>query len=259
MSRRDIIIIAVLLNTAVLSFLFLTATRPEDEQTYRPTIENIISLDTPPVNPPDRLHPEAVTINTVPRDEVDSALRPYLSTKEMATTPRVVQEPGVPHIIQIEEHDAVVIQPTQAPEPVSLIDNRSQELEVVVKRGDVLEKIARAHNTSVKELKKLNNLTTDRISVGQVLRIPATTTRDTSIQTTVAAKPVAQSLVKEPVKPAVVKETASGREFYTVKPGDNPWKIARQNKIQLDELLKMNGLTEESARNLKVGDQLRVR
>lgn len=41
-----------------------------------------------------------------------------------------------------------------------------------VKSGDSLEKIAHAHSTSVKALKELNNLPTDRIKIGQKLKIP---------------------------------------------------------------------------------------
>lgn len=44
----------------------------------------------------------------------------------------------------------------------------------VVKSGDSLEKIANAHGTTVKVLKELNNLTTDRIKIGQKLMIRAT-------------------------------------------------------------------------------------
>jgi LysM repeat protein len=42
-----------------------------------------------------------------------------------------------------------------------------------VKSGDALEKIARQHNTTVKAIKAANNLRTDRINVGQKLKIPA--------------------------------------------------------------------------------------
>jgi len=41
-----------------------------------------------------------------------------------------------------------------------------------VKAGDTLEKIANAHKTSVKKIKELNNLASDRIILGQELKIP---------------------------------------------------------------------------------------
>lgn len=41
-----------------------------------------------------------------------------------------------------------------------------------VKSGDSLEKIAKAHGTTIKILKELNNLSSDKIIVGQSLEIP---------------------------------------------------------------------------------------
>lgn len=41
-----------------------------------------------------------------------------------------------------------------------------------VKNGDSLEKIARAHNTTVRAIKDLNQLSNDRINVGQTLQMP---------------------------------------------------------------------------------------
>lgn len=44
-----------------------------------------------------------------------------------------------------------------------------------VKEGDSLEKIARAHQTTIKAIKELNGLTSDKIVVGKTLKIPAPT------------------------------------------------------------------------------------
>lgn len=41
-----------------------------------------------------------------------------------------------------------------------------------IQNGDSLDKIARRFKTSVQQLKELNNLTSDRIIVGQTLRVP---------------------------------------------------------------------------------------
>jgi peptidoglycan endopeptidase LytE len=44
-----------------------------------------------------------------------------------------------------------------------------------VKSGDSLSKIASTHKTTVKELQKVNNLTTTQIKVGQKLKLPPPT------------------------------------------------------------------------------------
>src|SRR5439155_424277 len=49
----------------------------------------------------------------------------------------------------------------------------SSENSYVVKTGDTLHKIARANGTSVNEIKALNGLKTDRIKVGDKLKLPA--------------------------------------------------------------------------------------
>ena len=43
----------------------------------------------------------------------------------------------------------------------------------LVKSGDTLSRIAKTHRTSVKAIREANNLTTDRLSVGQKLNIPS--------------------------------------------------------------------------------------
>ena len=73
-----------------------------------------------------------------------------------------------------------------------------------VVKGDNLYSIANKYNTSVDELKKLNNLSTNIIQIGQVLKIP--------------------SMYSE----------------YTVKKGDTLWAIARDNNTSVSNLTKIN-------------------
>jgi LysM repeat protein len=54
----------------------------------------------------------------------------------------------------------------------SQISRPSQEKIYRVKPGDSLEKIARQHSISIENLKRENNLNTDRINIGQELKIP---------------------------------------------------------------------------------------
>ena len=55
------------------------------------------------------------------------------------------------------------------------------------------------------------------------------------------------------------KQGAPSDEFYIIKPGDNPWKIAKKFHLSFEKLLQLNNLDEAKARNLKVGSRLRIR
>ncbi len=78
----------------------------------------------------------------------------------------------------------------------------------IVKSGDSLYKIAQNYNTTVNELKSLNDLTSNLLSIGQVLKIPTVTNNNT----------------------------------YIVKKGDSLYKIAQNNNTTVDELIRINNL-----------------
>ena len=52
----------------------------------------------------------------------------------------------------------------------------------IVKKGDSLYSIAKKYNTSVNDLKTLNNLSTNNLNIGQVLKLPKNTSTTDSIK-----------------------------------------------------------------------------
>lgn len=96
-----------------------------------------------------------------------------------------------------------------------------------VKNGDSLYKIANANNTTVNAIKSLNNLTSDMLSVGQILQIPSAATTTTS----------------------------TGGNTYTVQNGDSLWKIAQKFNTSVDAIKSTNGL---SSNNLIIGQKLAI-
>ncbi len=94
-----------------------------------------------------------------------------------------------------------------------------------VMKGDTLYGIAKKLDTSVDEIKKLNNLTSNLLSIGQILKIPTKIidTGDTDI--------------------------------YEVKRGDTLYSIANKYGISLSELKAINSLDSD---NLSVGQILKV-
>lgn len=77
--------------------------------------------------------------------------------------------------------------------------------------------------------------------------------------------PEQHQIIQENVQKTVVNNKASPEkyevepQYYTLKSGDNPWKVAKQFRVGFGELLKLNHLDEAKARNLKPGDVLRVK
>ena len=92
----------------------------------------------------------------------------------------------------------------------------------VVKKGDSLYSIAMANNTTVDELKKANNLTSNILSTGQLLKIPS----------------------------ALLPEST-----YTVKKGDSLYSIAKKYNTTVDELKRTNNLTSNI---LSIGQVLKL-
>ena len=92
----------------------------------------------------------------------------------------------------------------------------------IVQNGDSLWKIANKYGITVNELKSLNGLTSDNLSVGQILKVPS---------------------------------SSSDSGAYTVKAGDSLWNIANKYGITVNELKSLNGLTSD---NLSIGQVLKV-
>lgn len=163
-----------------------------------------------------------------------------------------------------------------------------------VKRGDTLYSIANQFNTTVANLKELNNLTSNNLQIGQVLLVtekvyPNVTTytvqrgdtlygiaskfgttvstiRELNTLTSNTLLPGQQILIPasiEPTEPTMPvepeptppTETETPYLIYTVQRGDSLWKISQRYGIPVNEIIAFNNL---DTINLKVGDELRI-
>lgn len=95
----------------------------------------------------------------------------------------------------------------------------------IVKKGDSLWSIASKNNTTVDNIKKLNNLSSNNLSVGQVLKL-------------------SYDAKKEDIKES---------NIYTVKKGDSLWLIANKYGTTVDELKNANKLKSNT---LSIGQTL---
>ncbi len=93
----------------------------------------------------------------------------------------------------------------------------------IVQKGDSLYKIANMYNISVDELKNMNNLSSNTLSIGQVLKVP--------------------------------KKTITEENSYIVKSGDSLYKIAQENNTTVSELMSLNNL---STTTLSIGQVLKL-
>ena len=110
--------------------------------------------------------------------------------------------------------------------------------------GDTLSQIGLEHNMSVQELKKLNNLKSDMIYVGQKLKVSGT-----AAVTPATSKPTTVTPV---VKPVVNNGNSS---VYIVKSGDTLGKISLQYNMTVQEIKTLNGLKSDF---LSIGQKLKV-
>lgn len=112
--------------------------------------------------------------------------------------------------------------------------------EIEVRSGDTLSGIASRAGTTVSVLKRLNNLSSDMIYVGQKLQIPDT------------GEPLPAQL-PSPSAPEPGREVMSGSS-YTVQAGDTPSGIARKFGVSVSDLMQANGISD--ARRMNVGREL---
>lgn len=221
MNRKNIILIAVMINAGLLAVLLITALTTQEEIVPTATLVGDAAPPMPKFDDkPIFVEPQVLKIAELPSLTSEEPLVHQLPP--LVPTPEPQAEP-------------VVAAPAPAPAPAFH--------EVTVKRGDNLEKIARANRTTVAEIIKLNHLSNNMLKIGQVLKMPA-----------------GQVVAAAPKSAAEPKKTADlGPEYYTMRMGDNPWAIAMKHHMKVQELLRLNGLNEEKARKLKPGDRLRVR
>ena len=98
----------------------------------------------------------------------------------------------------------------------------------IVKKNDNLYDIAKEYSTTVGILKALNNLSSNILQVGQILKLPT----------------------------SLVEETIPGDYLiYTIKKGDNLYDIAKNYNITLDELINFN---QQGSTLLHIGEQLLI-
>lgn len=128
--------------------------------------------------------------------------------------------------------------PTPAPAP---------ERTYTVVAGDAMSLIAQRFQTTAAAIRTLNNMTTDDVRVGQVLRIPPATS--------LATPTASATAVGGPPRPT---PPAASTDSYVVKAGDTAFGIALSFQITLAELEQANGKAPGGLNNIQAGETIRV-
>lgn len=168
--------------------------------------------------------------------------------------------------------------------PPSESESSTGDNTYTVKRGDSLWLIAERYNTTVQELKKLNNLTSNTLQIGQVLKLPTSNdnTTDTTIYIvqkndslwTIAQKfnttvqelkalnnltsdilQIGQELLIKDIVETPQPTPPTQTSTYTVQRGDSLWSIANRYNTTVQELRNLNNLTNDT---LMIGQILNV-
>lgn len=228
MTRKDTILVAVLINAGLLIVLFATASKSSDSN-----IATKVEESTP------------FSAIEVP---VHSEFKPDVAIDLMSANAKVEQE-AHPEV-RFEPREIEVLPQTQTETPVASseapiesVHNQPKLSEHIVQKGQVLEKIAKMHHVGVDAIMATNHLSTTQLKIGQVLKIPAQKVASTTSTPSVEIHKVAES---------------AEAKYYVVQPGDSPWTIAVKNKIKVEDLLRLNQLDQAKAKKLKPGTKLRI-
>ena len=156
--------------------------------------------------------------------------------------------------------------------------NNNSQSTYNVRKGDTLYSIANRYNTTVDEIKRLNNLTSNQLSIGQLLKLPTIDLTDTYIvkkgdtlysiankyNTTVNELKQLNNLTSNDLQigeslliPSgeIIEDIMTDNETYTVKSGDTIYSIARNYNTTIDEIKSLNNLTSNL---VSVGQVLKI-
>ena len=109
----------------------------------------------------------------------------------------------------------------------AIINYLSDDNLYIVKSGDSLYAISKKFNVTVDDIKKINNLSSNLLSIGQKLIIPTKSTNEII--------------------------NANNENFYTVKSGDSLYAISKRFNTTVDDIKKINNLTSNL---LSIGQKL---
>lgn len=200
------------LEPLIVEYGFIDNTKDVEflKENYKELAEAVISAVANYIGVP-YTPPEGITTNTYVVQKGDSL---YSIANKLGTT-----------ISELKKENNLTTNTLQIGEVLRIPTKEIYEGEenvYIVQKGDTLYSVAMANNTTVDELKRINNLTSNILSIGQLLKIPS----------------------------ALLPEST-----YIVKKGDSLYSIANKYNTTVDELKRINNLTSNI---LSIGQVLKL-
>lgn len=139
--------------------------------------------------------------------------------------------------------------PAPAPAPAAPVAPAAPAT-YTIQAGDNPWSIAKKHGIKVEDLLKVNEIKNPKnLKIGDVLKLPA----GTAPKAAAPSKPVTPEVTPPPAAPA---PAGADWESYTIKKGDNPWKIAKTLKLDHQKIIQLNPGVDFT--KLSIGQQIKV-
>lgn len=200
--------------------------------------------------------PENTKIYTVAKgDSLGKIARKFSTTvskiKNLNSLGSPIIKVGQELIVPANPADEVVNQAAPKAQAMASVESVGTDtVKYRVQKGDSLGKIAKRHNTTVSQIKALNNLKNDVIRIGQTLTLEKS---DKAANETKSGK----SASAKPQNAAAKSEVSGNFEVYKVQKGDTLGAIARKNKVSLSQIEKLN--PSINPKRLKIGQAVKIR
>ncbi len=143
--------------------------------------------------------------------------------------------------------DTSAVQATSAPSNISAPPAENFPSVHIVKSGESLGLIASRYRCTIDQIKKWNNLTSDKLVVGQKLKLNTTSKQEIS------------GNKQDAKNNKSVKSSSAGTgkyTIYTILSGDNLWEIADKFDVTVSQIKELNNITNTN--RLKPGQKIKI-
>ncbi|MCB9232435.1 MAG: LysM peptidoglycan-binding domain-containing protein [Bacteroidia bacterium] len=164
-------------------------------------------------------------------------------------------DPSVPLPEQVVKKEKVQSPPAKVAKVEEKQEGGTAKFHLVVK-GQTLFAISRIYNVSVENIRKWNNLTSNELNVGQMLRVSEYSGSESKVAEK-TTEPVKKEAVVENATPIQTETENADRKttIHVVAPGETLWAVSKKYNMALKDLRTLNKLNDT---DIKEGQKLKV-